>query len=65
MLAFGIDDNGRLTGLDDPQHVAEKASELINARIDPTPSFHQEALEEDGCRIVLLRVESGGDCPYV
>ena len=34
MLAFGIDDKGHLVGLDDPQHVAEKASELINARID-------------------------------
>ena len=65
MLAFGIDDKGHLVGLDDPQHVAEKASELINARIDPTPPFRLEAVEEDDCRIVLLRVGPGDDCPYV
>ena len=56
---------GHLVGLDDPQHVAEKASELINARIDPTPPFRLEAVEEDDCRIVLLRVGPGDDCPYV
>ncbi len=65
VLAFGIDDNGCLVGLDDSQRVAEKASELINARIDPVPLFHLEAVEKSGRRIVFLQVEPGGDCPYV
>ena len=38
-LLFGVDDTGKVIGLDAIQEKADKISELIKTKIDPVPVF--------------------------
>ena len=53
---FGVRDNPReVCGLDNPQEVISKITELIKARIDPTPRYQLHAFAEDDkiCKTAL------------
>ena len=55
-IVFGVRDNPReVCGLDNPQEVISKITELIKARIDPTPRYQLHAFAEDDkiCKTAL------------
>ncbi len=63
-LFFGVSDDEALVGLDDANHVAEKISETIHAKMDPTPQVLLEIHKEDDKEFVILRVAAGQETPY-
>jgi len=64
-LYFGVSDDGVAIGLDDPQKVAERVSELIKVRIEPAiKNFMLEPLCVDGQSILRLQISSGANTPY-
>jgi len=63
-LYFGVDDNGVVVGLEDAQHTADKISEFIVARIEPSLVYILEPLLVEGKEILRLNVKSGTNTPY-
>ena len=63
-LIFGINDNDEVIGLDNPQEVSEKISEIITSKMDPIPVFDMrfETVEEKV--IIILKIEDGKIPPY-
>lgn len=58
-LIFGISDDDRIVGLADAEGDAERISEEIKSKLDPTPAVNLECKEVDGKKLVLLQVYSG------
>lgn len=64
-LIFGIRDTDReLMGVEDCQLVAEKISELINTRIQPTPSYMVDCIAKEAKSFVVVTVRKGPHTPY-
>ena len=64
-LIFGISDDGRVVGLEDPKGDADKISEMIKTRLDPIPEFKLRFHKtEDGKVLVILDVYKGDETPY-
>lgn len=63
-IIFGIDDDGKITGLDDTKNESLKIENMINDSLDPVPSFTIEEEEKEGKKIIVLRVKKGSDTPY-
>lgn len=63
-LFFGVDNDKRLVGLDDPQKVSDQISERINARIKPTPIYVLTPYKEDGKVFLAVKVYPGTATPY-
>ena len=63
-LIFGIADDGTIAGLDNPEYVADKASEIIKSRLDPVPEFQLRFEEIEGKTLVALDILPGSDTPY-
>ena len=64
-LIFGVKNEPRtVAGLADPQAVISKATELIKARIDPTPRYMVQVVEIEGKVCVDLEVQNGPAYPY-
>lgn len=63
-LYFGINNDGKVVGLKDAAHTAEKISELINACLDPIPDVHLSIEDVDGKQIVIVDVKAGEETPY-
>ena len=56
-IVFGVRDNPReVCGLDNPQEVISKITELIKARIDPTPRYQLHAFSEDDKILSLIHI---------
>lgn len=65
IILFGVDDSTHeLEGLDDVQQVAEKISEIINARILPLPRYEINFFTEDGKDFLELKIGDGPSTPY-
>lgn len=64
ILYFGIDDEGSIVGINNPQAVIEKISEIVNSRIDPKPAIHVTSEDQEGKSVVVLRIEKGHATPY-
>lgn len=64
-IIFGVDDKTHdVVGVDDPQYVASKVTELIKARISPVPRFDVSSIR-DGDKICIdLNVGDGPAYPY-
>ena len=64
-LIFGVDDDGNVVGLDNPETDAEIMSEKIKERIDPIPEtvlrFHTT---DEGKNLIVLDVLAGAYTPY-
>ena len=59
-IVFGVRDNPReVCGLVNPQEVISKITELIKARIDPTPRYQLHAFAEDNKICVDLEIQNG------
>ena len=64
-LLFGVkDETHEAVGVDDPQYVISKVTELIQGRIRPVPRFSLSTFVENGAVCVDLRVADGPAYPY-
>lgn len=63
-LFFGIADDNRIIGLENPQLAAEKFSEIVKAKLDPVPEFSLSFETIDDKTIMVVRVEPGSLTPY-
>lgn len=66
VIYLGIDDDGTVRGLDDPDSVLVAATNAIRDSIKPNPAVvaQCERVEMDGKALVGIRVERGSDRPY-
>lgn len=65
-LYIGVQDDGTVLGLNDPDGVALQISNMVRDAIKPdvTMFLHYETIEEDGKKIVVVNVQRGTDRPY-
>jgi ATP-dependent DNA helicase RecG len=63
-IYFGVSDDGKILGLQNPREDAEKISELIKARLEPAVTVELNQLQIDGKSLLHLRVPGGGNTPY-
>ena len=65
-LYIGVQDDGTVVGLDDPDGAALQISNMVRDAVKPdlTMFLHYEALNEDGKQIVAIDVQRGTERPY-
>ena len=65
-LYIGVQDDGTVVGLEDPDSVALQISNMVRDAIKPdvTMFLHYETIEENGKRIVAVYIQRGTDRPY-
>ena len=65
-LYIGVQDDGTVVGLDDPDGAALQVSNMVRDAIKPdlTMFLHYETLNEDGKQIVAIDVQQGTERPY-
>ena len=63
-LFFGVSDDKKLLGINNPQYICDKISELINSKITPIPSFILEPHNEKGLIFIIVKVFPGPSTPY-
>lgn len=65
-LYIGVQDDGTVSGLDDPDGAALQISNMVRDAIKPdlTMFIHYETLEEDGKKVVVVYVQKGTERPY-
>ncbi|WP_197036350.1 ATP-binding protein [Faecalibacterium prausnitzii] len=64
-LIFGVKNEPReVVGLENPQAVVSRLTELIKVRIDPTPRYRVREIEMEGKPCVDLEVQDGPAYPY-
>lgn len=64
-LIFGVKNEPReVVGLENPQDVVSRLTELIKVRIDPTPRYRVREVEIEGKSCVDLEVQDGPAYPY-
>ena len=65
IILFGVDDSTHeLEGLDNIQQVAEKITEIINAKILPLPRYEINSFTENGKDFLELKIGDGPSTPY-
>lgn len=64
MLFFGVSDDKKLVGVNNPQYVCDKISELINSKIYPIPTFILEPYNENDINYLVVKVFPGPSTPY-
>ncbi|MDO4797302.1 MAG: ATP-binding protein [Coriobacteriales bacterium] len=62
-ILFGVTDDGRKIGLDDPVGDTLRIENAINDGLSPRPEF--EVYRDASSRVVTLRVREGDDKPYL
>lgn len=63
-LYYGVNNDGEIVGLPDPQSDADFISETIKSRIDPIPAFEIIPFETQGHKLLEVRVKAGTLTPY-
>lgn len=65
-LYIGVQDDGTVVGLDDPDGAALQVRNMVRDTIKPdlTMFLHYETLHEDGKRIVAIDIQQGTERPY-
>ena len=65
-LYIGVQDDGTVVGLNDPDSVALQISNMVCDAIKPdlTMFLHYETLEEDGKKVVAVSIQRGTERPY-
>ena len=64
VLIFGVGDDDRVVGLENPEADAETISECIKSKLDPVPEIKMEFKDVEGKRLIFLSVASGQETPY-
>ncbi len=62
-ILFGVDDNGKVTGIDNPEQTCLDIENKINDSITPQPEYFLDI--ERGNRTIHLSVQSGSHKPYL
>ncbi len=65
-LYIGVQDDGTVIGVDDPDSVSLQISNMVRDAIKPdvTMFLHYKTMEEDGKEIVAVDIQRGTDRPY-
>lgn len=65
-LYIGVQDDGTVSGLDDPDGVSLQVSNMVRDAIKPdlTMFLHYETLTVDGKKIVVVDIQQGTERPY-
>lgn len=65
-LYIGVQDDGTVVGVDDPDGVSLQISNMVRDAIKPdvTMFVHYKTIEEDGKDIVAVEIQRGTDRPY-
>ena len=63
-LFFGVQNDGTVVGLDNPQSVADFISEKVNAHLDPLPEWSLIPHEIEGKAVIEAAVKEGNQTPY-
>ena len=65
-LYIGVQDDGTVVGVDDPDSVSLQISNMVRDAIKPdvTMFLHYKTIEEDGKEIVAVDIQRGTDRPY-
>ena len=63
-LFYGVNDDGVIVGLENPQADADFISEMIKARLDPVPEVQLIPIEHEGHTLIEVKVKAGTLTPY-
>lgn len=65
-LYIGVNDDGSILGVEDPDSVSLQISNMVRDSIKPdlTMFLHYDTIEEDGKAIVEVEIQRGTDRPY-
>ena len=63
-LFYGVNDEGEIVGLENPQADADFISEMIKARLDPVPEVQLIPIEHEGRSLLEVKVKAGVLTPY-
>ena len=63
-LFYGVNDDGVIVGLENPQADADFISEMIKARLDPVPEVQLIPIEHEGHMLLEVKVKAGTLTPY-
>lgn len=65
-LYIGVQDDGTVVGLDNPDEAALQISNMVRDAIKPdlTMFLHYETMNENGKQIVVIDVQQGTERPY-
>ena len=63
-LFYGVNDDGMIVGLENPQADADFISEMIKARLDSVPEVQLIPIEHEGRNLLEVRVKTGTLTPY-
>ena len=63
-LFYGVNDDGVIVGLENPQADADFISEMIKARLDPVPEVQLIPIEHEGRNLLEVKVKAGSLTPY-
>ena len=65
-LYIGVQDDGTVVGVDDPDGVSLQISNMVRDAIKPdiTMFVHYKTIEENGKDIVAVDIQRGTDLPY-
>ncbi len=65
-LYIGVNDDGSILGVDDPDNVSLQISNMVRDAIKPdlTMFLHYETIEEGDQKIVAVEIQRGTDRPY-
>ena len=63
-LFYGVNGDGVIVGLNNPQADADFISETIKARLDPVPEIQLIPIEHEGHTLLEVKVKAGTLTPY-
>ena len=63
-LFYGVNDDGVIVGLENPQSDADFISEMIKAKLDPVPEVQLIPIEHEGRTLLEVKVKAGTLTPY-
>lgn len=64
ILLYGVNDNIEPVGLEDVEYTSSKITELINAKIIPTPRYELNSFCENGKDFLEVNIGDGPATPY-
>lgn len=63
-IVFGVDDHGKIVGIEDAKEESLRIENMINDAIIPIPYFTIKVKEAERKEVILLEVKKGKDTPY-
>ena len=63
-IVFGVNNDGRIIGIKEPEKFRLHIENIINDCIDPRPKFGLKTIEIEGISLVELAIKKGSHTPY-